>query len=236
MTERGARHLKRAPHTLSIGPSALALSDNVLDIAIDEVCAPVPRHIRGTVRLTASAFGTQSFPLDAAGRHCWTPFAPCARIEVALTEPAITWSGIAYLDSNSGAEPLEAAFQSWNWSRASVPGGTVVLYDVVPRLAAAHSLALRFGADAVAHTIDAPPRHDLPKTAWRIARQTRADIGQHARVLATLEDAPFYSRTLLETRLLGERACAIHESLDLGRFGSRWVQCLLPFRMPRRVF
>jgi carotenoid 1,2-hydratase len=54
-------------------------------------------------------------------------------------------------------------------------------------------------------------------------------------VRQTLEDAPFYSRSLLQTQLLGSPATAIHESLDLDRFASRWVQCLLPFRMPRRI-
>jgi carotenoid 1,2-hydratase len=50
-----------------------------------------------------------------------------------------------------------------------------------------------------------------------------------------LEDAPFYSRSLLATHLAGSPGPAIHESLDLDRFRSRWVQCLLPFRMPRRI-
>ena len=31
----------------------------------------------------------------------------------------------------------------------------------------------------------------------------------------------------------GSDALAVHESLDLDRFSRRWVQCLLPFRMPR---
>jgi carotenoid 1,2-hydratase len=56
------------------------------------------------------------------------------------------------------------------------------------------------------------------------------------RIVKTLENAPFYSRTLLDACLLGERRPAIHESLDLNRFRSRWVQCLLPFRMPRIAF
>jgi carotenoid 1,2-hydratase len=34
---------------------------------------------------------------------------------------------------------------------------------------------------------------------------------------------------------LGAVAPAIHESLDLNRFRARWVQCLLPFRMPRAL-
>jgi len=33
--------------------------------------------------------------------------------------------------------------------------------------------------------------------------------------------------------LLGESVTAMHESLSLDRFRARWVQMLLPFRMPR---
>jgi carotenoid 1,2-hydratase len=50
-----------------------------------------------------------------------------------------------------------------------------------------------------------------------------------------LEDAPFYSRSLLRTSLYGEPADAIHESLDLNRFRAPLVQAMLPFRMPRRT-
>ena len=96
-------------------------------------------------------------------------------------------------------------------------------------------LALRFGPDASAQAIEPPPVVRLPTTGWRVPRRTRADAGHGARVVQTLEDAPFYSRSLLDTRLLGRVAPAIHESLDLDRFRSRWVQCLLPFRMPRGI-
>ena len=53
------------------------------------------------------------------------------------------------------------------------------------------------------------------------------------RNLRTLEDTPFYARSLLTD---GTQApgLVIHETLSLDRFGSNWVQSLLPFRMPRR--
>jgi carotenoid 1,2-hydratase len=50
-----------------------------------------------------------------------------------------------------------------------------------------------------------------------------------------LEDTPFYARSNVAGRLLGENILAFHESLDLDRFDSRWVEVLLPFRMPRRA-
>jgi carotenoid 1,2-hydratase len=38
---------------------------------------------------------------------------------------------------------------------------------------------------------------------------------------------------VLDTRLLGQDATAMHESLSLDRFRSPIVQMMLPFRMPR---
>jgi carotenoid 1,2-hydratase len=73
----------------------------------------------------------------------------------------------------------------------------------------------------------------LPGTLWRVARRTRADAGFSPRVLQTLEDAPFYARSKIATRINGAEMEAIHESLSLDRFAQPWVRALLPFRMPR---
>ena len=82
---------------------------------------------------------------------------------------------------------------------------------------------------------EAAAREALPATPiWRIGRGTGAERGM-ARVQRTLEDTPFYARSLLATTLLGERVTAVHESLSMLRFRQRWVQVLLPFRMPRRA-
>jgi carotenoid 1,2-hydratase len=239
MTERGASQVRRELGQLSIGASSMRWTGDALEIDVNEVCVPVPRRVRGKIRLIPSALCERSFSLDALGLHRWTPHAPCARIEVALSQPAVKWSGIGYFDSNSGAEPLENAFTEWTWSRASRSGSCVVLYDVTQRrtvvqpFTRVRSLALKFAANGELEEIAAPPQAALPMTAWRLSRQTRADAGSNVRVIGTLEDAPFYSRTLLDTCLLGARVPAIHESLDMDRFRSRWVQCLLPFRMPR---
>jgi len=76
-------------------------------------------------------------------------------------------------------------------------------------------------------------RARLPATGWRIERETRSDDVRQAGVVRTLEDTPFYARSLVTSRLLGQRVVSMHESLSLDRFASRWVQTLLPFRMPR---
>ncbi len=242
MTERGSSQVQRDAATLRIGPSDMRWTGEALEIDLNEMGAPLPRRVRGKIKLIPSELIERGFPLDEAGRHRWTPFAPRARVEVALSQPRLRWSGTGYLDSNSGTEPLERAFSAWTWSRMSAADSTVVLYDVCARACAAdagaseRSLALKFTADGRVEAIAAPPVRRLPMTKWRTSRHTRADPGEPVRLLKTLEDAPFYSRSLLSTCLLGERAEAIHESLDLDRFRSGWVQCLLPFRMPRVAF
>ncbi|MBE7220467.1 MAG: hydratase, partial [Caulobacteraceae bacterium] len=50
----------------------------------------------------------------------------------------------------------------------------------------------------------------------------------------TLLDAPFYARSVIGTRLLGQDVEAIHESVSLDRFRNPIIQTFLPWRMPRR--
>ncbi len=235
MTERGASQVRAAPESLSIGNSAMRWTGQSMEILIDELCAPVPRRLQGVIRVSPQALCGQSFDLDAAGRHRWTPFAPSAQLEVRMEKPRIGWRGIGYLDHNCGVRPLESDFEQWTWSRSSDARGATVFYDVEPRNGPPRSLALRFAQNGAVEPIAAPPVARLPGTAWGIARSTRADGARDARVLRTLEDAPFYGRTLLETRVHGRQGLVIHESLDLRRFSSTWVQCLLPFRMPRAL-
>jgi carotenoid 1,2-hydratase len=235
LTERGRGALRRGPAWLEIGPSALSWDGNTLTVRIDEVTSPVPTRIRGTVRLRPEAVMNRAYPLDAAGRHRWSPVAPCSRVEVALDSPGLRWAGSAYFDSNAGDEPLEAGFRRWDWSRAALRRGTAVLYDVTRRDGGGPSLALRFDPSGSVEAFAPPPASVLPQTRWRIARGTRADVGHDARVIETLEDTPFYARSLLSTHVLGEPATAVHESLSLERFRAGWVQALLPFRMPRAL-
>jgi carotenoid 1,2-hydratase len=235
MTERGAPQVDRGQSQLSIGPSAVCWTRDALQIDVNEICAPLPVRLRGSIRLIPSALSERSFPLDTAGLHRWAPIAPRARVEVRLSHPALNWTGTGYFDSNSGAAPLEDTFESWTWSRASLPDRTVVLYDVKARDCALRPMALQFDPNGEIREMQAPPQVSLPCTRWRVPRQTRADAGATVQVVKTLEDGPFYSRSQLHTSVQGTRAPAIHESLSLDRFQSRWVQCLLPFRMPRII-
>jgi carotenoid 1,2-hydratase len=64
----------------------------------------------------------------------------------------------------------------------------------------------------------------------------RTEAGTPARVLQTLEDTPFYVRSLLGSGLLGEQVTSVHETLDLPRLVSLPVRLMLPWRMPRKPF
>jgi carotenoid 1,2-hydratase len=236
MTERSARQVARGANGLAIGPSLLRWDGAALEIGIHERCAPIPWPLRGRIRVYPNSLSGQSFALDAAGRHVWLPIAPCARVEAVFSSPAARWSGTGYFDSNRGTEPLEAAFRDWTWSRIASGRTTAVLYDVSERGRPPTSLALMFAPSGEVSSIPTPSPCALPASGWRISRHTRADCGYPVRILKTLVDAPFYSRTLLQTQVAGVEGRAIHESLDLDRFRAPWVQCLLPFRMPRITF
>jgi carotenoid 1,2-hydratase len=228
MTERGRGALHRSADVLQVGPSHIRWTGDTLVARVDERGAPIPRRVRGGFVLTPVSVQAQPFDLDAAGRHRWRPIAPVARIEVAFDEPALRWSGHAYLDTNAGDRPLAADFRSWNWSRT----GNRLLYDMKMADGSERNLALALGPDGAA-PFPAPPPYELPKTGWRVARTTRADAGATATVETTLEDTPFYARSLINTVLDGERVTGMHESLSLTRFTSPAVQLMLPFRMPR---
>lgn len=240
MTERGKRHVDRGVGHFAVGPSALRWHDDSLTITLDEVANPWPRRVRGTVRVHPEALCSYVAALDDAGRHRWGPIAPCARVEVAFDSPALRWSGHAYLDSNEGDEPITEPFTSWDWLRAPLAdGSTAVVYDVRQSGSRADRvIGARFRPDGSTEPLALPARHTLPRTGWGITRTVRTEAvpagGPTATALRTLEDTPFYARSLVRTRLGGESVEAMHETLSATRFGSPWVQALLPWRMPRR--
>jgi carotenoid 1,2-hydratase len=61
----------------------------------------------------------------------------------------------------------------------------------------------------------------------------RSEPGEPARVAQTLEDTPFYVRSLLDSQLFGERVSSVHETLNVPRVVSTPVRLMLPWRMPR---
>ncbi len=229
MTERKRNRLARAMSHLRIGPSSLRWEDGILTAEIDEITVPVPRRLRGKFTFNPAQVHTRQFVLDEAGRHRWQPIAPAGRIDVVFEKPGISWSGNAYFDTNDGDAPLADDFAAWNWSRSD---GGEIYYDVQRRDGSALNLALRVDNRGI-ENVAAPPLQNLPRTGWRVARRVRADAGATPVVLKTLEDAPFYARSLIASEIGGRRRNIMHESLDLTRFSQAWVKYLLPFRMPR---
>lgn len=233
MTERGAAALARDAQHLAIGPSQLQWrADGCLQIDLDEWTVPWPQRVRGRITVRPGAMPGWSFSLDPAGRHQWQPISPSSRVEVDLESPRRHWHGEAYVDANHGSRPLARDFRSWQWQRATRPDGrTSLLYDVQPIEGDGQALALAIEPDGHLRSLPPPPRQPLSASAWQVARHSRGH--QAPALLATLESGPFYCRSLLRDTDSG--ALAMHESLSLQRFDQRWVQALLPFRMPRRT-
>jgi carotenoid 1,2-hydratase len=233
MTERPARSTAIAANRFRIAGSSVQWSDGALAIDFDEIGAPIPFRIRGRVRIATEAIGPRRLALDGTARHWWWPIAPHARITVEIECPRMSWSGSGYLDCNRGSEPLEAGFAQWQWSRAPVSTGTIVQYDLTERSGRERTMSLHIDPRGTASERAPLAAQRLPRTLWGIRRTARADTGTRARVVRTLEDTPFYARSMLSTRIDGETVPAMHESLSLTRFSSPIVKCMLPFRMPR---
>jgi carotenoid 1,2-hydratase len=234
MTERPRQDVRRTPTVLNIGPSSVSWDGESVTFQIDEICVPLPTRIRGRVRVFPSAIGDVATKLHPAGLHWWLPIAPEARVEVEFESPADTWTGEGYLDCNFGHQPLEDAFKQWTWSRGRTEDGTVVFYDVETREGERISLARLYTSTVHPQDFPAPSTARLPTTLWRIGRQTRCDRGTEPRIIKTLEDTPFYARSLLQTTIARTSVSMVHESLSLDRFANPVVRAMLPFRMPRR--
>lgn len=234
MTERGAAALMRDETTLSIGPSSLTWDGDALVLDIDEITVPFPSRIKGRIRLFPSGVVDSPISIARHGNHLWHPIAPLARVEVKLERPCLAWTGRGYFDCNWGAGPLEDAFLRWDWSRSMSRDKTVIYYDTETKAGDDTPLALSIDSNGTVASIEPPPMRKLPRTRWRIGRNTRADAGSEAKAIETLEDTPFYARSVVSTRLCGEDTMLMHESVDFSRFVSPVVQFMLPFRMPRR--
>lgn len=235
MTERGAGTSRRALGEFQVGPSRVTWDGRGMTVEIDEIAVPHLAPVRGTVRIEPEALTRFEAVLDSTGHHRWRPYAPLAHVRVDLDSPRLSWEGHGYLDANFGARPLEADFVHWNWSRSRLSERARIFYEA-DRRDGTH-LGLNLGVDPDGSVLELgppPPEAPLPGTLWRVRRKTRSETS--ARVLQSLEDAPFYSRSMLETHLDGQRAETVHEALDLDRFGSRWVKALLPWRMPRATW
>jgi carotenoid 1,2-hydratase len=231
MTERPRGAIRRTTDTFAVGPSNLAWDGKSLTIRLDEISAPIPRRIRGTVRVVPTAITQPSFMLNETGNHRWWPIAPCARVQVALDHPHLRWQGDGYFDMNRGDAPLERGFTDWQWARGATRDGAAILYEAQRRDGSRFNLAMTFDPQGRMQAFEPPPMVALKRTGWRVKRSVRSE--STGDIIRTLEDAPFYARSVVSGRLLGESVILMHESLSLDRFNMPVVQAMLPFRMPR---
>lgn len=234
MTERGQNQLSRDAATLRIGPSTMAWRGGELVVTIREIALPLPRRVVGEIILRPKISGRSQPAIELAPGHFWQPLAPLAEISVQLEQPALSWSGLGYLDHNRGNGPLERSFLDWTWSRAALPDRARITYAGRRIDGSRFGFGLDFIGSGPPERFEPPPDAPLPRGFWGMNRAIPADAGSTPKLLETLEDAPFYARSLIETSMLGTRAAAMQESLSLTRFAQPLVQAMLPFKMPRR--
>jgi carotenoid 1,2-hydratase len=241
MTERGRKAMRRDAGSFHVGPSQIHREGSDIVIAFDEIAVPrppvqmLPKRISGRIRFSPDAVTSHVFDIGNKGAHRWWPVSPTGRIAVELETGGEDWTGHGYMDSNWGTEPLENGFKLWDWARGRLPDGrAVIVYDAVRKDGGVSKIALLIGEDGAIEPLPMPDKSPLAKGFWGVPRSGHHDPGAGAHLVRTLEDGPFYTRSIIATKLLGFDIELMHESLSGDRFASPIVKAMLPFRMPRR--
>lgn len=236
MTDRGRNALRASADTFEVGPSKMRWNGSDLTIDINEVSSPpLISRMRGRVTLTPSAITNVELPLTPDGAHIWRPFAPVSRIRVDLEATGWQFDGHGYFDANFGSRPLEHDFSYWTWGRYPTSAGATCFYDATRRDGTSLEAAVAFDENGQAREIGAPARTPFKRTLWALRRETRADAGTTPKQLKPMLDAPFYSRSVVETQINGERVQGVHEALDLNRYANPLLKPMLAVRVPRRA-
>ena len=236
MTDRGHTALRQTRDSLEVGPSSMRWTGSELVIEINEVSSlPLISRVRGRITVTPSAVTRVELPLTPDGAHVWRPFAPVSRINVELERKGWSFEGHGYFDANFGTRPLETDFSTWTWGRFPTKDGATCIYDAKRRDGTVLDAAFTFDEQGNARVSDAPPARRFRRTLWALPREARADPGVVPRQIKPMLDAPFYSRSVVETTLNGERVAGVHEVLDLNRYGNPFLKPMLAVRVPRRA-
>ena len=235
MTDRGRDALRTTPSTFQVGPSSMHWTGKELIIDIDEVSGPpIISRVRGQITVTPRAITSVELPLTPDGTHVWRPFAPSSDIKVDLEAKGWQWSGHGYFDANFGTRALEQDFRFWTWGRYPTKDGAICIYDALRRDGTALDTAIAFDEQGEARIVNAPPRTRFKRSLWQVMRETRADPGVMPKQVLNMLDAPFYSRSAVQTQINGEVVTGVHEALDLDRFASPLIKPMLACRVPRR--
>ena len=229
--ERAVNESARTETELTIGASTMRWDGDRLVVDLDERTVPFGTRLRGQVVIHPEARSGLELPIDERGEHLWWPVAPLSRIEVDLPSPGVRFSGHGYHDANAGQVPVESSFVDWSWSRARTDEGALLTYDLSCTSGAERSLAFRVTPHGLVEPLEGLGIAPLARTGWGLSRTTRVDRGHGGRVVRSLEDGPFYSRALVETRLGGQPVVAMHEKLAAHRLRRSWVRALTAFRL-----
>jgi len=234
MTDRGTSALRTTPESFTVGPSSLRWDGQRLRVDVNEVSSlPLVSRVRGQITVTPSAITDRELLLDPKGTHVWRPFAPTSRIEVDLG-PGWQFTGHGYFDANFGTRALEQDFSFWTWGRFPLHDGSACFYDATRRDGTELAVGVQFAHDGSVQDIAVPPRAPFKRSLWQVRRETRADPGHTPRQVKAMLDAPFYSRSVVQTRINGELTTGVHEALDLNRFSNPLLKPMLALRVPRR--
>lgn len=235
MTDRGSSALRQTANDFEVGPSSMRWKNGKLTIDINEISAPpIVSRVRGTITVTPSAITQVELPLTDDGSHIWRPFGPVSDISVDLEAPGWQWNGHGYFDANFGTRALEEDFSYWTWGRYPARGGSTCFYDATRLDGSELGAGFHFTPDGSASEIQLPAQLEIRRSLWAVRRETRGDLGTKPRQVMNMLDAPFYSRSMVQTRLDGEKTVGVHEALDLRRFRSPWLKPMLSVRVPRR--
>ncbi len=235
LTERPRSAIARESTSLVIGRSSMRwLPSGSLVIDVDERSAPWGRPVRGRIVLHPDARTNAVVAIDGSGDHLWWPVAPLGRVEVALTDPNVRFTGSGYLDANAGSIPLEDSFSRWSWARLSRAGDVAITYDVTLRSLEERRHGFVVDGSGV-REVDGGEATLLGTTRFGLPIAVRSPGKGWSRLARTVEDGPFYARSLVSHRDGDVARTGVHEIVSLDRFASSWVQFLIPFRMRREA-
>ena len=235
MTDRGRAALRQSVDSFTVGPSSLRWVDGRLIIDVNEISSlPLISRMRGQITLTPAGLTDLELPLTDSGTHVWRPFAPTARIDVDLGR-GWQWSGHGYFDANFGTRALEQDFDYWTWGRFPTREGSVCFYDAIRRDGSELAVGVGFANDGSRIAVPDLPKTKVSRSLWAVRRETRADDGYRPKQVKAMLDAPFYTRSVVRTRIDGHETDGVHEALDLNRFRGPWLMPMLAVRVPRRA-
>jgi carotenoid 1,2-hydratase len=200
------------------------------------------RPVRGSIRVQAGRRFAPAIDLANNGEHHWYPVAPASPAEARFEAPDLCFQGTAYHDMNQGRRPLEDDFVGWDWSRLTprtAPSADegLISYDIRTRENPGEIQRRLFAFDRDSLRLQEPGETRLSSAGrglWGVERQPVSDPHERGEITRRLEDSPFYTRSLAETRIGGVDYHGVHESLAMDRFVSPITQLMLPFRIRRR--